>query len=172
MFCYELPKRKQQRLEEFDYSQNGTYFVTICTRDRTCIFWNNRDYGQYDVVGADIIRPQEQLNNYGLIVKNAIEQTPKYYPNISIDKYVVMPNHIHILMQIQDCELNGRIISAPTISIIIGQMKRWVSKQIGYPIWQKSFYDHIIRNQSDYDRIWRYIDENPIKWELDEYYVK
>lgn len=64
----------------------------------------------------------------------------------------------------------GRIVSAPTVSTIIGQMKRWVSKQIGFSIWQKSFHDHIIRNRAEYRQIWKYIDENPLKWELDCYY--
>ena len=107
----------------------------------------------------------------GLIVECAIEQITEYYPNTMIDKYVIMPNHVHILMRIENDEFNGRIISAPTISIIIGQMKRWVSKQIAYPIWQKSFHDHVIRNELDYRRIWQYIDTNPTKWELDCYYT-
>ena len=159
--------RKNNRLEFYDYSQNGAYFITICTRDKQKIFWI--DDKSQNSVGADIIRPHDKLNDLGLIVECAIEQITEYYPNTMIDKYVIMPNHVHILMRIENDEFNGRIISAPTISIIIGQMKRWVSKQIGYPIWQKSFHDHVIRNEADYQRIWQYIDTNPIKWELDCY---
>ena len=162
-----MDKRKQNRLPEFDYSQNGAYFITICTRGKQKIFWI--DDKSQNSVGADIIRPHDKLNDLGLIVECAIEQITEYYPNTMIDKYVIMPNHVHILMRIENDEFNGRIISAPTISIIIGQMKRWVSKQIGYPIWQKSFHDHVIRNEADYQRIWQYIDTNPIKWELDCY---
>ena len=162
-----MDKRKQNRLPEFDYSQNGAYFITICTRGKQKIFWI--DDKSQNSVGADIIRPHDKLNDLGLIVECAIEQITEYYPNTIIDKYVIMPNHLHILMRIENDEFNGRIISAPTISIIIGQMKRWVSKQIGYPIWQKSFHDHVIRNEADYQRIWQYIDTNPIKWELDCY---
>lgn len=159
--------RKNNRLEFYDYSQNGAYFITICTRGKQKIFWT--DDKSQNSVGADIIRPHDKLNDLGLIVECAIEQITEYYPNTIIDKYVIMPNHLHILMRIENDEFNGRIISAPTISIIIGQMKRWVSKQIGYPIWQKSFHDHVIRNEADYQRIWQYIDTNPIKWELDCY---
>lgn len=159
--------RKNNRLEFYDYSQNGAYFITICTRGKQKIFWI--DDKSQNSVGADIIRPHDKLNDLGLIVECAIEQITEYYPNTIIDKYVIMPNHLHILMRIENDEFNGRIISAPTISIIIGQMKRWVSKQIGYPIWQKSFHDHVIRNEADYQRIWQYIDTNPIKWELDCY---
>ena len=165
-----MDKRKQNRLPEFDYSQNGAYFITICTRGKQKIFWI--DDKSQNSVGADIIRPHDKLNDLGLIVECAIEQITEYYPNTMIDKYVIMPNHVHILMRIENDEFNGRIISAPTISIIIGQMKRWVSKQIGYPIWQKSFHDHVIRNEADYRRIWQYIDTNPVKWELDCYYTE
>lgn len=159
--------RKNNRLEFYDYSQNGAYFITICTRDKQKIFWI--DDKSQNSVGAVSGRPNDKLNNIGLIVKFGIEQISVHYPNTIIDKYVIMPNHLHILMRIENDEFNGRIISAPTISIIIGQMKRWVSKQIGYPIWQKSFHDHVIRNEADYQRIWQYIDTNPIKWELDCY---
>lgn len=165
-----MDKRKQNRLPEFDYSQNGAYFITICTRGKQKIFWI--DDKSQNSVGADIIRPHDKLNDLDLIVECAIEQITEYYPNTMIDKYVIMPNHVHILMRIENDEFNGRIISAPTISIIIGQMKRWVSKQIAYPIWQKSFHDHVIRNEADYQRIWQYIDTNPVKWELDCYYTE
>lgn len=164
-----MDKRKSNRLPMFDYSQNGAYFITICTKDKQKIFWI--DDKSQNSVGADIIRPHDKLNDLGLIVECAIEQITEYYPNTMIDKYVIMPNHVHILMRIENDEFNGRIISAPTISIIIGQMKRWVSKQISYPIWQKSFHDHVIRNELDYRRIWQYIDTNPTKWELDCYYT-
>lgn len=164
-----LPNRKNVRLQEFNYSQNGAYFVTICTKDRQNIFWNNIN----DFVGADIIRPKGvPLNPIGKVVEYAIEQISEHYECVSVEKYVIMPNHIHLILLIDRDTTNGRIISAPTISIIIGQMKRWVSKQISFPVWQKSFYDHIIRNRADYDRIWQYIDENPAKWELDEYYTE
>ena len=161
----ELPKRKHIRLSGYDYSKNGYYFITICTNDRKTIFWKN--------VGADIIRPKslsdDVLSDCGKIVKNAIENIPNHYPDVFVDRYCIMPNHIHLIIAIT--VPNGRIISAPTVSTIIGQMKRWVSRNIGFSVWQKSFYDEIIRNQSAYDEISKYIYENPMNWELDELFI-
>ncbi len=167
----ELPRRKSIRLKEYDYSQNGAYFVTICVADRSVLLWRN--------VGADIIRPnsttihsnQMPLSQYGKIVEIAISQISTHYENIFVDKYCIMPDHVHMIVFIAPDE-SGRMISAPTLSVIIGSMKRWVSKQIGFPIWQKSFHDHIIRDEQEYQKIWEYIDTNPLKWELDEYHVK
>ncbi|WP_295216327.1 transposase [Ruminococcus sp.] len=154
----ELAKRKPNRLVGYDYATCGAYFITICTAGHTCMFWA-------DNVGADIIRPQNtvQLSVYGNFVNDAIRNIPHYYSNVEIDKYCVMPNHVHMIILMMPDEF-GRIISAPTISTVVGQMKRWVSKQIGYPVWQKSFYDHIICNEHEYQQIWTYIDSNPALW--------
>ena len=84
-----------------------------------------------------------------------------HYKNIAIDKYCIMPDHVHLILRIEP-DSDGRIISAPTVSTVIGSMKRWVSKQVGRSVWQKSFYDHIIRNQQDYDAVWEYIENNPL----------
>ncbi len=85
-----------------------------------------------------------------------------------IDKYCIMPDHIHLILHIES-NVGGRMISAPRLSMVVGSMKRWVSKQIGRPIWQKSFYDHGIRNQQDYDEIWEHIENNPLKYVLKRY---
>ncbi|MBR3952765.1 MAG: transposase [Oscillospiraceae bacterium] len=164
----ELPKRKHHRLPGYDYSRNGYYFVTICTEDRKPLFWKN--------AGADIIRPQNDdtdllLSETGVIVKNAIENISEHYHGVFVDRYCIMPNHVHLIIAIMLKE-NGRIISAPTVSRVIGQMKRYASKKCGYPIWQKSFYDEIIRSQSAYDEISEYIFENPMKWEEDELFCR
>ena len=154
----DLPKRKQIRIENYDYSTTGAYFVTVCTANREKIFWNG--------VGADIIRPQNvPLSHAGKIAEQAILQMVDHYNNITVDKYCVMPDHIHLVLRIES-DIDGRIISAPTVSTVIGSMKRWASRQIGRPIWQKSFYDHGIRNQQDYDEIWQYIENNPLKYLL------
>ena len=154
----ELPKRKDIRIPNFDYSTPGAYFITVCTTNRKKIFWNG--------VGADIIRPQNvPLSSIGKIVEQGILQMASHYKNISVDKYCVMPDHIHLILCIEP-DIDGRMISAPTVSTVVGSMKRWVSKQIGRPIWQKSFYDHGIRNQQDYDEIWQYIENNPLKYAL------
>ncbi len=161
-----MPERKNIRLKDWDYSQNGAYFITICAKDKQHIF------GKIKNVGADIIRPEDmvELSDIGKIVDKAIKNISDSYKNVYVDKYIIMPNHIHILFSIIK-ENNGRIISAPTRSVIIGQMKRYVLKQAGKSVWQKSFYDHIIRNKNDYDDKWKYIDSNPAKWAEDEYYL-
>lgn len=159
----DYPKRKPIRLKDYDYSQNGAYFITICTKDRQPLLWKSIPI-KCKSVGADIIRPNDiELNEYGTIAETAICSISKYYPNCNVDKYVIMPEHIHMILMLNDA--NGRIISAPTKSIktIIGQMKRWVSKEIGFSIWQKSFYDHVIRDEADYITKWEYIENNPLK---------
>ncbi len=81
-----------------------------------------------------------------------------------------MPNHVHLILTITVDEC-GRMISAPTVSNVVGSMKRWVSKELGVSIWQKSFFDRVIRGEKDYLEIWQYIDENPLKWVSDELYI-
>ena len=165
-------KRKQIRLKEYDYSANGAYFVTVCTKDRKHLFWNKEKMRlkHTNRVGADIIRPEDiELTVIGEIVKEAIENIPIKYENIKLDSFVIMPNHIHIIFFTENPD-SGRMISAPTRSVVIGQMKRYASKKAGFGIWQKSFYDHIIRNYRDYDEKLNYILSNPLKWLDDEYY--
>ena len=161
-----MNSRKKNRLEFYDYSQNGAYFVTICAKDKQKIFWNNQQCS----VGAVSGRPQDKLNHLCLIVKIGIEKIPLYYQNITVDKYVIMLNHVHLIIRIDNNDINGRPMTAPTLSQIVNQFKGYCSKQIGHPVWQKSFHDHIIRNQADYNRIWEYVDTNAIKWESDCYY--
>ena len=98
-------------------------------------------------------------------MKQGILQIAEHYENIVVDKYCIMPDHIHLILRIES-DIDGRMISAPTVSTAIGSMKRWVSRQIGKPVWQKSFYDHSIRNQQDYDEIGEYIENNPLKYAL------
>lgn len=146
-----MPERKKNRLENYDYSQNGAYFITICTKDRKKIL--------SEIVGADTIRPCKIiLSQYEKIVDEAINNIANIYENISVNKYVIMPDHVHILLQITNN--GGRMVSAPTV---IAGMKRYVSKKCGVSIWQKGFYDHIVRNQADYNEIWEYIENNPKK---------
>lgn len=154
-----LPKRKPNRLENYDYSKEGTYFITICTKDKKPIL-------SQVVVGADTIRPYKIiLSKYGKIVDKSINEILMHYDGVFVDNYVIMPNHIHMIIRIVN---SGRMVSVPTI---VGSMKRYVSKVIGTSIWQKSFYDHIIRDDIDYQIKWQYVDENPIKWCEDELYI-
>ena len=162
----EMRRRKKNRLKDYDYSQPGCYFITICTFNKENFFW------AHNPVGADIIRPSRQtLSQYGVIVEQAILDIPCHYTGITVDKYVIMPNHVHMILRLP--QMCGRIISAPTksVSTIIGQMKRHSSKKCGVPFWQKGFYDRIIRDKTEYLRICKYIETNPAKWQEDIYYA-
>lgn len=173
-----VPQRKSNRLKNYNYSQNGGYFITICTKDSKCILSQivgdtsveENSVGDGSCVGATIGRPQVILTDIGQIVKTKIEKIQTVYYGIKVDKYVIMPNHVHLLIMI-DIE-NGRPMVAPTVSRIINQLKGAVTKEANVPIWQKGFHDHIIRNKDDYLTRWQYIDENPKKWLIgkDKYY--
>ena len=142
--------RKPNRLQNYDYSQCGSYYITICTHNRENRFWTaNNSY---------------VLSKSGEIVDAAIRQIPKHYPNVALDHYVVMPNHVHILLTIADAY--GR----QSVSTIIGHMKRWSTMQIGKPLWQKGFNDRVIRDDEEFYIKWRYIDMNPLRWETDEFF--
>lgn len=156
------PVRKANRLPNYDYGSCGVYFITVCTKNKECIFWEN--------VGASIARPENvRLSAAGQIVENAILQIPVRYKAVGLDSYVIMPNHIHILLRINADE-SGRPMAAPTISQVLAQMKGAVSKQMNYSPWQKLFYDHVVRGCGDYQEIWEYIENNPIKWGEDKFY--
>ncbi len=159
----ELPIRKQNRLTEYDYSTPNAYFITICADKRKNLFWTD--------TGTIIDCPENvPLTNLGAIVRQSIEDIPIHYPVISVDHYVIMPNHVHLLLQIHS-DSDGRSMIAPTISTVVRLMKGAVSKQAGFPIWQKGFYDHVIRNDMDYQEIWNYIEGNPGKWTEDRLYT-
>ena len=166
----EFPIRKQNRLKNYDYSSAGAYFITICTKDKKALFWNKN---QPDFVGEDIILPLDSVNlsPYGKIVEEAIKALSKHYTHIEVLQYVVMPNHIHMILYVSYD--NGRIISSPTsILTAVGQMKRYISKKLGEKVWQRSFHDHIIRDKRDYEKISKYMYENPMKWQYDCFYTE
>ena len=157
-----LPKRKKIRMENFDYSTASAYFITICTADRRPILWNDFENCVHNV-GADIIRPNKlPLSSIGKLVDDAIKQISEHYDNVTVDKYCIMSDHIHLLIFILS-DGDGRQIAAPTIPRVIGQMKRWVSKTAGFSVWQKSFIDRVIRNEKGYRAAWNYIENNPYK---------
>ena len=154
----ELPKRKQIRIEDYDYSTPGAYFITVCTANREKIFWSDRR--------GELCSPANvTLSDIGIIVDKEIQKLNTVYDAVRVNKYCIMPDHIHFIISINADE-NGRTQFAPTISRVIKQFKGSITKQVGRPIWQKSFYDHGIRNQQDYDEIWQYIENNPLKYAL------
>lgn len=153
----DLPKRKNIRLNDYNYSSNGAYFITICTKNKENLLWKN--------VGANCVRPLDQLplSKIGIVIENEIYKLNTVYENIKVDKYQIMPNHIHLIIFIYE-DSNGRTQFAPTISRIIKQFKGSITKQIEFSIWQKSFYDRVIRNEKEYQSVWNYIHNNPLKY--------
>ena len=144
-----LPTRKRIRLQDYDYSEENMYFITICVKDRL------------ELLGK-IIEDNIKLTKEGKIVEHNINKIEQIYKNTIIDEYVVMPNHIHILVLIN---YKNRV----TISKIIKHFKTNITKEIKRSIWQKSFYEHIIRNEKEYRKIKEYIKNNVINWRKDKY---
>lgn len=152
-----LPIRKKNRLAEYDYCTPGYYFLTICTADKSKLFWDTEV----------LIDGQPKLSAIGSIARKYLLEIPNYYQGVSVDKSVIMPNHIHLILILSKFHQE---IALPSVENIIGQYKRAVSKAIGESIWQKGFHDHVIRGESDYRKIWQYIDMNPYRWTDDCYF--
>ncbi|NMC56930.1 MAG: transposase [Eubacteriaceae bacterium] len=163
--------RKSNRLDSYDYSKNGAYFITICTKDKQPILWtkiNNTDKN----VEANNDRQQDNiaLSEIGNICEDGINKISNHYLNTIVDAYVIMPNHIHLIILLQRDE-EKEIHKNPAISQIIQQLKGYITRQAGCEIWQKSFYDRIIRGEKEYKEIAEYIENNPLKWQLDRFYI-
>ena len=158
--------RKDLRLRNWDYSEVGCYFVTYCTHKHNLLFGTileeSNDSGSVKV----------SLSTAGLTCRATIENIPIRYPFVSLENYVVMPNHVHLLCSINGkSEGNGRSL----LSRIVGFAKSETTKELrksGYvgEVWQRGFYDHIVRNDADFERIFKYIDDNPAKWAEDKFH--
>ena len=169
--------RKVIRLSDYDYSQAGGYFVTICTYNRECIL------GQV-INGETISLP------LGEKAKEFWQEIPKHFENVQLDEFMVMPNHIHGIIIIKDetetrrgevsspeYDKNGGVtppLQRPTLGQIVAYYKYQTTKLInqirnipGSSVWQRNYYEHIIRNENELYRIREYIQNNPLKWELD-----
>lgn len=143
-----LPNRKPNRLKRYDYAGNGAYFITICTKDRMCIL------SRIPVGNAPPSVPKIELTAIGKIVEEHVRLIP------GIDRFVIMPNHVHLIVIKNKTE--------KSVSEDIRALKSVVSRAVGRPIWQKSFYDHSIRDEEDYLTKAEYIENNPSKWMEDE----
>lgn len=151
----EFRNRKCPRIPNYDYSKANYYFVTICTDGKKCNF-------------ADPMH----LNPFGKVAEQCLCQIPVIFQGISVDKYVVMPNHVHAIIIIDDTSKKSA-----SLTTVIGQYKSAVSRRIheaapGLKIWQRSFHDHIIRSEKQYEKIWNYIEGNPQCWNKDCFYIK
>ncbi len=171
----DLRQRQSRRLPDYDYSKPGAYFITVCTQ------------GNYPLLGK-VIDGRMILNEYGEIVEECWRSIAWHYPGVTLGEYVVMPNHFHGIVHI------GAILELPLqkpvdsvdrlirrqmlLPKLTGRFKMVSSKQInqlrqmpGKPVWQRNYYEHIIRNESAYNRIAEYVINNPLQWELDRYHT-
>jgi putative transposase len=153
-----FPQRKSPRLPDYDYSQEGVYFVTICLQNpRVHLF-------------GRVIEGEMWLNNFGAIVWHCWQDLPNHYDHIDLDAFIVMPNHIHAIILIVSQHQYG-------LSEVVRALKSYSAKRInkqrnttGTKIWQRSFHDHIIRNEADLNRLREYTIYNAAKWRVDTFY--
>jgi len=174
--------RRSIRLKEYDYSQAGAYFVTICVQGRKCLFGN-------------IVAGQMQLNDAGRICISTWNDLPQHYRNVVLDEYIVMPNHFHGIVVLNEAPgfidpIGAGFIDAvgagfkPALarhglSEIVRAFKTFSARKInaqnktyGVKLWQRNYYEHVIRDDNDYQRAAEYIINNPVKWEEDELWVE
>lgn len=166
--------RKPLRLRDYDYSNEGFYYVTICTQNKIAYF-------------GEIIDEKMILNSNGRIAENYWKQIPKRYQNITLDSYIIMPNHIHGIIIIREVDKTGHCpvttdnkrgggAKYGLLSKVINSFKGIVTKSIKKTpdgldfAWQRSFYEHVIRNEEALLKIREYIENNTLQWQLDEYY--
>jgi putative transposase len=166
-----LHRRRSIRLPDYDYTTPGAYFVTLCTQEKRCLF-------------GDVVAGQMQLNKAGIIVMQCWREIPEHFPYVELDEFVVMPNHVHgILVFHENCR--GIACYAPTaagfgkmvsgsLPTVIRSFKSAVTRGINkmrrtpsLPVWQRSFYEHVIRKKEDLAVIREYIANNALRWEFD-----
>ena len=166
-------QRRSLRLKDYDYSQAGAYFVTICTQNKVPVL-------------GKIVEGVMRLNRFGNVVNKCWLEIPHHFPDVKIDAFVVMPNHMHgIIVLINNCR--GEVTSpapkgaetAPlrkcTLGQVIAYFKYQTTKAInqihktpGHRVWQRNYYEHVIRNEADLNEIRQYILDNPVQWAMDE----
>jgi putative transposase len=167
-FDPKIHHRRSIRLQGYDYSQAGAYFVTMVTWQRECLF-------------GEVVNGEMHLNNFGEIVAQTWQWLEKQYLYVEMGAWKVMPNHFHGILSIHD-DGRGGSRTAPTENIqhkplgrLIGAFKTMSTKQInllrqteGQIVWQRNYYEHIIRDKSEMEKIWAYIESNPARWDDDD----
>ena len=164
----ETHHRRSIRLQGYDYTQASMYFVTICAHSHKCLF-------------GGIFDGQMRLNDAGQVVLKCWDDLPRHYKNLELDYFTIMPNHVHGIMVISDVPVVGAGFKpAPTekrhgLSEMVRALKTFSSKRIneiratpGMPVWQRNYYEHVIRDDDDLNCIREYIINNPVNWHDDE----
>ena len=192
--------RRSIRLKGYDYSQSGMYFITLCTQNRECLFGEIAG-ANGNPVGANGIRPEIILNEYGIIVRDEWIKSAEIRSEIELDEFVIMPNHFHGIVMIHGSIMGDRLVAhdtemdikppqgdqpvAPTgkrngpkqksIGSLIAGFKSTATKNINklrqtskIPVWQRNYYEHVIRNDDEMNRIREYIQNNPLNWDSDK----
>lgn len=186
----EFFERKNIRLKDFDYSSCGEYFITICTKDRKNLFWE-KEYElssfSWEFVGENCVLPKNlPLSYFGKIVFSQIKKWNSTYESVNISSFIIMPNHIHLIVcinsnigrtQFSPTETNNSIFSINTkkpvtIMQMVKQFKGAVTKILGFSLWQRSFMEHIIRDENDFIIRTEYIMKNPFFLEKDPLYIQ
>lgn len=166
-FNRDIHHRRSIRLQRYDYAQPGIYFVTLCAQQRKCIF-------------GQIVDGAIDLSPIGQCAISAWQNLPDRFTNAQLDAHVVMPNHIHLLIQLTPVDAHHP--GAPTLGTVIGAYKSLVfhkalamAKQNGEQLgelWQRNYWEHVVRNEEELIKIREYIQNNPRQWEFDKLYVK
>ncbi len=160
--------RKKTRLQGADYNSSGVFFLTVCTKERRCLL--------SQIVGTGVLDgPRTELTRYGEIAEKYIKQLDKFYNNVAVISYVIMPNHIHIMLFVKANENGPSRTPVPTAqntvaARFLSTFKRFCNKECGENIWQYRSNDHIIRNRKYYEEHLQYIYENPLRWQFDKLY--
>jgi len=154
----EHPQRRRLRLPEYDYAQAGAYFVTLCTRGHACLF-------------GMVLDREMQRNAAGEAVVRCWDEIPRHFPNVELDAFVVMPNHVHgvLLLLGDEAEDTGepaRAGRARPPHVVVGSFKSAVSRRLG-PVWQRSYWERVVRSGEELDQIRDYIEDNPLRWPVD-----
>ncbi|NOX25421.1 MAG: transposase [Deltaproteobacteria bacterium] len=162
----EKHNRRVIRLPGYDYSNAGAYFVTICTWDKECWF-------------GKIIDGEMVLNKAGIMVENVWNDLLNHYSHMQLDQSTIMPNHFHGIIMLHD-DVTPAPAASPKrhgLPEIIRGFKTFAARRInemrhtqGTKLWQRNYYEHIVRNENELHDIRKYIQENPLKWELDRHY--
>ncbi len=159
----EIHHRRSIRLQGYDYSQSGKYYVTICAQDKSHVF-------------GQVVEGEMHLSEHGEIVALAWSDLPRRYPHIRLGAFVVMPNHVHGIIEIVGAGLRTRPYKSAKHGLpeIVRGFKTYSARHLneiqgtaGRPLWQRNYYEHIIRNDDELNKIREYISTNPLRWASD-----